>query len=160
MTDVTTRGSASATPSTTPTTTSAPAPEPEHARVKHLAGLLVRFLETNEAPDGLFADDVFCDFTLPRWRLQARGVAASVALRRAGHPVRGRVPRSRLDVTGTGFLLEVEEEWQDGQRWYCRELLRCDVRHDRVAQISVYCTGDWDEATVAAHRDAVTLLRP
>ncbi|HEU5038595.1 MAG TPA: hypothetical protein VFT70_16435 [Nocardioides sp.] len=128
---------------------------------RDLADKLVRFLETNVPPDGLFADDLFTDFTMPLWRLQAEGREAGVRLRSNGHPGGGRVPRARLDDTSTGFLLEVEEEWEDrGQTWYCRELLRCDVTDGAVSQLSVYCTGDWDEATVARHAEAVTLSRP
>jgi len=126
-----------------------------------LAAKLVRFLETNTPPEGLFADDLFTDFTMPLWRLQADTRDGGVQLRRDGHPGNGRVPRTRLDETSTGFLLEVEEEWEDqGETWYCRELMRCDVTDGVVSQISVYCTGDWDEATVARHADAVHLLRP
>jgi hypothetical protein len=151
---------------TTTTTTSVDAPLArsglgDRATAQALAAKLVRFLETNQAPDGLFADDVFTDFTMPLWRLQAQGRDDSVAVRANGHPGGGRVPRSRLDLTETGFLLEVEEEWEHaGQRWYCRELMRCDVTDEMVSQISVYCTGDWDEATIARHSEAVTLLRP
>jgi hypothetical protein len=43
---------------------------PETA-ARDLAGKLIAFLETGAPPDGLFAPDVFCDFTLPQWRLQA-----------------------------------------------------------------------------------------
>ena len=33
------------------------------------------------------------------------------------------MPCSRFDATATGFVLEVEEEWeQDGESWYRREL--------------------------------------
>ena len=81
-------------------------------------------------------------------------------IRTDGHPGGGRVPRWRLDVTGTGFLLEVEEEWHDkGQHWYCREMIRCDVTDGEVSAISIYCTGDWDEATVARHAESVPLIR-
>ena len=83
-------------------------------------------------PAGLFTVDAFCDFTMPQWRLQFEGVEDIVAGRKAGHPSRGRVPRSRFDATTTGFVLEVEEEWdQDGEAWYCREMFRADVV-DRV----------------------------
>jgi hypothetical protein len=142
-------------------TTTPTRPLTDRQTAEALAAKLVRFLETNQPPDGLFADDLFTDFTMPLWRLQAQGRADGVQLRRAGHPGGGRVPRTRLDLTGTGFLLEVEEEWEhEGQRWYCRELMRCDVSDGEVSAISVYCTGDWDEATVARHRDTVALLRP
>src|SRR5690348_5208796 len=122
------------------------------AAVRELAGKFVTFLETGEPPAGLFAPDVFCDLTVPLWRLQVQGIEASVALRRRGHPWPGRVPRSRLDLTQTGFVIEVEEEWEnDGQTFYCREMFRADVSPDGITQVSVYCTGDWDAAQVARH---------
>jgi hypothetical protein len=129
--------------------------------VEELAGQLVAFLETGTAPAGLFTRDVFCDFTLPRWRLQTQGGVEVVAMRLAGHPSPGRVPRSRLDATASGFVLEVEERWeQDGDSWYCRELFRADVSDGAISQLTVYCTGDWDRARVAEHAAAVRLLRP
>lgn len=126
-----------------------------------LAALLIELLETGAAPEGLFAEEVFCDFTMPRWRLQAQGVADVVALRRQGHPGPGKVTRWRCDPTGRGFLLEFEERWtQDGKSWYARQLARADVADGRVTDLSVYCTGDWDEAREAEHARAVRLLRP
>jgi hypothetical protein len=128
---------------------------------RNLAARFVEFLETGRAPAGLFTDDVFCDFTLPRWRVQAQGVGPVVALRRNGHPGPGEVPRWRCDPTPSGFVLEVEERWtQDDRDWYCRELFRADVRGSSIAALSVYCTGDWDAEREAEHRRAVTLLRP
>lgn len=126
-----------------------------------LAERLIAFMETGVVPDGLFAEDVFTDFTMPQWRLQGGTREQLVALRLSGHPGPGRVPRSRLDATTTGFVLEVEEEWeQGGESWYCRELLRADVSDGVISQLSVYCTGDWDRARVAEHARAVQLLRP
>lgn len=121
----------------------------------------IEFLETGRAEAGLFTDDVFVDFTLPRWRLQAQGAAAAIDMRLAGHPGKGRVPRWRCDPTPSGFVLEVEERWsQDGKDWYCRELFRADVCGESVSDLSVYCTGDWDSDREAEHRQAVKLLRP
>jgi hypothetical protein len=125
------------------------------------AARLIEFLETGTAPEGLFTADAFCDFTMPQWRLQAQGAADIVQLRRHGHPAPGRVPRSRFDATATGFVLEVEEEWEaGGESWYCRELFRADVADGAIRHMSVYCTGDWDQARVAEHRETVRLLRP
>jgi hypothetical protein len=60
------------------------------------------------------------------------------------------VPRSRFDPTATGFVLQVEEEWDaDGESWYCRELFRADIADGSISQLAVYCTGDWDHALVA-----------
>jgi hypothetical protein len=128
---------------------------------RELAAKFIAFLETGTAPEGLFTPDAFCDFTPPQWRLQAQGAEDIARLRKAGHPSPGRVPRSRFDSTSTGFVLEVEEEWdQDGESWYCRELFRADVADGAIAQLTAYCTGDWDSAQVDRHRELVTLLRP
>ena len=141
-------------PATTTATTTA-----DTARL--LAGQLIEFLETGEVADGLFAPDLFTDFTPPEWRLQAQGIEGSVAIRKAGHPSPGRVPRARLDLTERGFVLEVEETWDaaDGE-WYCRELIRADVTDSSISALSVYCTGDWSPAQRARHGAEVTLLRP
>jgi hypothetical protein len=126
-----------------------------------LAGQFIDFLETGQVADGLFAPDVFTDFTMPTWRLQASGIDDSVGLRAAGHPMVGRVPRSRLDLTERGFVLEVEENWDaDGDSWYCRELFRADVTDGSISELAVYCTGDWSSARVAEHAAAVNLIRP
>lgn len=128
---------------------------------RDLAAKLIDFLETGVAPEGLFTADAFCDFTLPHWRLQFQGCDNVVAGRRSSHPSPGRVPRSRFDATNGGFVLEVEEEWdQDGEAWYCRELFRADVTDGAISQLSVYCTGDWDRERVVHHRETVALLRP
>jgi hypothetical protein len=122
---------------------------------------LVHWLETGQVPDGLFTDDVFCDLTVPMWRLQAQGADAVPAMRRASHPAPGRVPRRRYDQTQTGFVLEWEEEWDEhGEHWYCREMLRADVVDGAISSFSVYCTGDWSTAHRARHAAEVTLLRP
>ena len=86
---------------------------PEPAGAPAVVHALVRFLERNEAPDGLFTDDVFTDFAMPIWRLQAVGPAGAEALRKRGHPVPSRVTGARYDPTPSGFVLEVEEEWDD-----------------------------------------------
>jgi hypothetical protein len=130
-------------------------------RTEAIAKRFIGFLETGQADDGLFTEDAFCDFTMPRWRLQAQGHNEVVALRLQGHPGPGKVPRWRCDPTPTGFVLEVEERWtQDGKDWYCRELFRADVRGDSISSLSVYCTGDWDTEHQARHAQAVKLIRP
>ena len=48
----------------------------------------IEFNETGTAPPDLFADDVFVDFTMPHWRLQAGDRNGLVALRRADIPTR------------------------------------------------------------------------
>ena len=131
------------------------------SRARKLADDLIAFLETGEAPEGLFAPDVFFDVTVPHWRLQAEGRDEAVALRRQQHPAPGRVARSRFDETSSGFVLELEERWhEDGRDWYAREIVRADIGDEGITQLSVYCTGDWDRAREEEHRRTVRLLRP
>jgi hypothetical protein len=72
-----------------------------------------------------------------------------------------RGPTQPRGVAAYRFVIEMEERWQqDGQDRYCREMARADLRGDAICELSVYCTGDWDEARVAEHRAAVALQRP
>ena len=128
---------------------------------KQAVARLVEFLETGTAPDGLFAPDVFVDLSLPQWRLQTATAEEGIALRTTDHPFPGQVRVERVNRTETGFTIEFEERWDhDGQRWYCREMIRADVVDDRIVEMSVYCTGDWDEATQRDHAAAMRLIRP
>jgi hypothetical protein len=130
------------------------------ATARDLAAKFITFLETGAVPQGLFTADVFCDFTMPQWRLQAQGIEEATALRKAGHPGPSRVPRSRFDATATGFVLEVEEQWDaDAESWYCRELFRADICEGSISHLSVYCTGDWDRERVRRHGETVQLIR-
>jgi hypothetical protein len=133
----------------------------QETRAHAIAEKFIEFLETGDAPVGLFAADVFCDFTMPTWRLQASGIEDCVALRNVGHVGRSTVTRWRFDPTPTGFVLEVEEAWDEGsENWTCRELFRADIGETGISQLAVYCTGDWDATRRAEHAAAVTLIRP
>lgn len=131
------------------------------AEARAIAKKVVAFLESGTPAGDLFAADVFCDFTMPLWRLQSEGVDGLVALRRRGHPGPGAVTRWRCDSTPNGFVLEFEERWVDaGQEWTSREMARADVDESgRIRQLSVYCTGDWDAARRARHAVEVALVR-
>jgi hypothetical protein len=39
-------------------------------------------------------------------------------------------------------------------------MIRADVVGDTIVELSIYCTGDWDEATQRKHEQAVQLIRP
>ena len=126
-----------------------------------LSEKIVNFLETGQAPDGLFRPDVFLDLTMPAWRIQTAGAEDLIAVRKQGHPGPGTVIRWRADPTPSGFVLEFEERWSgEGQQWYAREMMRIEVIEGTIAELTVYCTGDWDEARQAEHAAGVTLIRP
>lgn len=122
---------------------------------------LIEFLETGTAPEGLFIPDLFLDLSLPQWRLQTATAHDAIAIRSSGHPFPGHVCVGRVHQTETGFTIEFEERWEhDGQDWYCREMIRADVVGETIVEMSVYCTGDWDEAKQREHASAVQLIRP
>ena len=39
-------------------------------------------------------------------------------------------------------------------------MIRAEVADGAIAELTVYCTGDWDQARQADHAAAVTLIRP
>lgn len=126
-----------------------------------LAGQFVTWLETGVRPDGMFADDVFADLTMPQWRVQAQGADATFHLREDDHPFQGQVHVEALDRTSRGFLIQVEEGWDAvGQRWSCRELIHCAVDGGRISDLAIYCSGDWDEVAQQRQAEQVHLLRP
>lgn len=128
-----------------------------------IAGLagFVEFLETGQAPSGLFAEELFADLSFPHWRVQTTTAADLLATRRTRHPWPGRVRVERADRTDTGFAVALEERWHaEEQHWYCREFFRADVIDGRIVELAVMCTGDWDEALQRRHAQVVTLTRP
>jgi hypothetical protein len=128
--------------------------------VRALSAKLVTFLETGTAPEGLFRPDVFLDLTMPTWRIEASGAEDLISIRKQGHPGTGAVTRWRADPTPAGFVFEFEERWvHEGQEWYAREMMRAEVADGQIAELVVYCTGDWDQARQAEHAAAVTLIR-
>jgi hypothetical protein len=131
------------------------------ALVQESVDRFVAFLESG-ATEGLLAPDVFADITLPHWRVQVQGAEEMIAARTSLHPPAGRTRVEKVMATARGYTVKVEERWEDGgTQWYCREAFLCDLDDQgRITELSVYCTGDWDEAAVARHAEAVTLLRP
>ena len=128
--------------------------------IDDLARKMIAFLETGDPPEGLFDAEVFCDLSLPQWRVQTRGLEDVVTLRKDGHPGPSTVTRSRVDPTPTGFVFEFEERWEDAAGpWYARELLRADVGDHGITDLAVYCTGDWDRQHQDEHARSVPLLR-
>lgn len=126
-----------------------------------LAATFVTWLETGVRPEAMLADDVLADLSVPQWRLQAAGPDAAYHLREDSHPFPGAVRVEALDRTDRGFLLQMEERWEaEGQHWYCRELIHGSVTDGRISELSIYCTGDWDEAVQRSHAEQVRLLRP
>lgn len=129
--------------------------------VNDVAIRLIAYLESGKPDQDLFSEDVFCDFTPPQWRVQARGLDPVLAIRRRGHPSPSKVPRWSALPTSSGFVMEIEERWSDSAGdWYCREAIIAEVDGRSIRRLSIYCTGDWNAERQAAHAAQVTLLEP
>lgn len=133
----------------------------EDSLVRDACQRFVRYLETGDKPEDVFSEDVFLDFTLPLWRIQAKGLAAVHGVRMRGHPDPGQVPRWSAVTTGNGFAMQAEERWTNAKsHWYCREAFFAELRDGKVCRLSVYCTGDWDAERQQAHQNEVALIEP
>ena len=71
-------------------------------RLADLARLFVSWLETGARPDGMFAEEVFADLSVPQWRVQAQGPDAVFHLREHDHPDHRRGRREQRDEQGIG----------------------------------------------------------
>jgi ketosteroid isomerase-like protein len=67
----------------------------------------------------------------------------------------------RCEPTASGFVQEsvIRAVKHNGERVYSRQVFLAIVRDGRIAEITMYCTGDWDEATVARQAAEAPMLR-
>ena len=58
----------------------------------------------------------------------------------------------RTIPTVTGFVTEfVGRHQENGEEMTDRKILLCEVRDGRIAELTVYCSGDWDAELRARH---------
>jgi hypothetical protein len=108
-----------------------------------------------------FADDVFCDLNMPVWRFQLQGREALGTQLRAINRGPSFVDVLRTVPTSTGFVTEhVERQYVDGEELSARRLWLCEVRDGRIAEVTGYCSGEWDAELRARHAVEAPMLRP
>ena len=128
--------------------------------IERLSTALNRTFETLDAADDVFADDLFADLLPPFWRFQLQGRAAFAAQLRAiceGEPS-SRI--LRVLPTATGFLLEHEETQRGERTEVARRVWLCEVRDGKIAEVTCYCNGGWDDELRARHAAEAPMLRP
>lgn len=119
----------------------------DRTEAERLARALCDCYETLDAPDDLFAPDVFLDSFPPQWRFQLQGRSALLAQLRAvneGTTITARL--LRVVPTAGGFVMEHEETYAGDETETARHLDLCEVRDGRIAAIVSYCNGGWDDA--------------
>ena len=73
----------------------------------------------------------------------------------------GRVNVVRTVPTASGFVTELTERNREdtGKEITGREIVLCTVRDGRISELTVYCSGDWDEELRARHAAEAPMLR-
>jgi hypothetical protein len=128
--------------------------------VDRLSVAFNRCFETLEAGRDVFAEDVFADLHPPFWRFQLQGRAAFAAQLRAISEGESRSRILRVVPTATGFVMEHEETQRGARTEVARRLWLCEVRDGRIAEVTCYCNGGWDDDLRARHAAEAPMLRP
>ncbi len=137
----------------------APATTPLASDADRLATALNRCFETLDVPDELFTPDAVFDLLPPFWRFQLAGPAAFGAQLRAiaRGPVCSRI--IRVVPTAEGFLLEHEETQAGPPSETARRVWICRVDDSRIAEVTCYCNGGWDDELRVRHAAEAPMLR-
>jgi hypothetical protein len=133
----------------------------EQATAEQLSARFHDAFRTFEAGDDAFTPDVFCDLNMPEWRFQLQGRDAFAAQLERINEGPSRVEVLRTVPTTSGFVTEhVEHQDVDGEDHSARRLILCEVVRGRIAEVTVYCTGEWDDELRARHAAEAPMIRP
>jgi hypothetical protein len=109
----------------------------------------------------VFTEDVFLDGHPPFWRFQLQGRDELAAWLTGYAPHGADVTVARTVPTVSGFVTELTGRHEDGgAEMTDRKIVLCEVRDGHVAEMTIYCSGDWDAELSARHAAETTLLRP
>jgi hypothetical protein len=131
------------------------------ATAERLSARFHEVFRTFEAGEDTFVPDVFFDLNMPEWRFQLQGREAFGAQLARISQGPSRMEVLRTVPTTSGFVTEhVEHEDVDGEDHSARRLVLCEVVRGRIAEVTVYCTGEWDDELRARHAAEAPMIRP
>ena len=132
----------------------------DDATAQDLSERLADVFRTAEVGDVL-TEDVFLDGHPPLWRFQLQGRDTFAAWLQGYSPDGAETTVVRTIPTATGFVTELTGRHQeDGEELTDRKIVLCEVRDGRIAELTVYCSGDWDAELRTRHAAETQLLRP
>ena len=132
----------------------------DDALAQELSEALADVFRTAEAGHVL-ADDVFLDGNPPLWRFQLQGRAAVDTWIKSFMPHGADTTVVRTIPTVTGFVTEFIGRHDDGRENITdRKILLAEVRAGRIAELTIYCSGDWNAELRAQHARETELIRP
>jgi len=128
--------------------------------VDELSERFADVFRTGDAGD-VFTDDVFLDGHPPFWRFQLQGIDDFRSWLSGYAPDGHHVRVVRTWPTPSGFVTEQESLGHlDGREVTGRKVIVCEVRDGRIAELIVYCDGDWDQELRARHAAEAPMIRP
>ena len=131
----------------------------DQSSVDQLSEQLAAAFRTGAVSAEVFTDDLFLDGHPPFWRFQLEGREGFASWLPNVTPA--DVSIVRTIPTATGFVAEwTGGHEEDGAYLSDRKIVLATVRDGRVAELTVFCSGDWDEELRARHAAETTLLRP
>jgi ketosteroid isomerase-like protein len=132
----------------------------DDATAQELSERLADVFRTADVGDVL-AEDVFLDGHPPFWRFQVQGRDSFAGWLHGYSPDGAEITVVRSIPTVTGFVAEfVGRHEEDGEEFTDRTILLCEVRGGCIAEMTVYCSGDWDAELRARHAAEAPILRP
>ena len=125
-----------------------------------LSERLADVFRTAEVSDVL-TEDFFLDGHPPLWRFQLEGRDSFAAWLKGYAPEGMETKVVHAVPTATGFVTEfVGRHHEDGKEMTDRKILLCTVRDGRISEMTVYCSGDWDDELRTRHAAEAELIRP
>lgn len=133
----------------------------DDATAQELSERLADVFRTADVGDVL-TEDVFLDGHPPLWRFQLQGRETFAAWLKDYSPDGADITVVRTIPTVTGFVSEfVGGHSENGELITDRKILLCEVRGGRIAELTIYCSGDWDAELRARHAaEAAMVSRP
>ena len=132
----------------------------DQTAAERLSERLADVFRTADVGD-LFTDDLFLDGHPPLWRFQLQGVDAFASWLAGYAPDGVDTLVVRTVPAANGFVTELTGRHEEGGELMTdRKIVLCAVRDGRIAELTVYCSGDWDADLRARHEAETTLLRP
>jgi hypothetical protein len=127
---------------------------------QELSERLADVFRTADAGEVL-SDDVFLDGNPPLWRFQLQGRDAFDSWIKSFMAGGAETTVVRTIPTATGFVSEFAGQHHEGDDLMTdRKILLAEVRGGRIAELTIYCSGDWDADLRARHAAEIELLRP
>jgi ketosteroid isomerase-like protein len=132
----------------------------DDAIAQDLSERLADVFRTGDVGDVL-TEDVFLDGNPPLWRFQLQGRDSFAAWLEGFLPHGAETSVVRTIPTVTGFVTEfVGRHDEDGEEITDRKVVLCEVRGGRIAELTVYCSGDWNAELRARHGAEAPIIRP